>query len=209
MDQQKAAIVWICIVVFAATCIITLLGITNKINIAPTFLKRLFAALILEIITICLFQFKSAFSAPNDTVVINFSVDFKDSLGNQFGSWEKNQLIDSLKKTDGITIDPPVIMLKANQFMIRIPKSFIDFNNGNGSSLNVALSGFEQVPIPNDTLRDKFAKMDGKPINLNTITLRQLTTRPIANKPYNPNGSDTTKKPVINKIDLNNNKIVK
>ncbi len=49
---------WICIVIFAATGIITLLGLIKKVNIDRGFLKLLFSGLIVEIVTVGVLGFK-------------------------------------------------------------------------------------------------------------------------------------------------------
>jgi hypothetical protein len=57
----QQVLVWTCVVVFMVTCIITILGIIGKINIAATYLNRLFVALILQIVTIGVLAVKDSF----------------------------------------------------------------------------------------------------------------------------------------------------
>jgi hypothetical protein len=57
--MEQKVLVWTCVLVFASTSIITILGIVNVIKIAPSYLNRLFIALVLEIVGIGVLAFKN------------------------------------------------------------------------------------------------------------------------------------------------------
>ena len=59
--EPQQVLVWTCVVVFIATSAITLLGIIRKLDIDPSFLNKLFVALILEIVAIGVLAFKDSF----------------------------------------------------------------------------------------------------------------------------------------------------
>ena len=57
--MPQIVLFWIFVVIFSATAIITLLGITNVIEIKGNFLNALFAALILEVVAAVIIVFQS------------------------------------------------------------------------------------------------------------------------------------------------------
>jgi hypothetical protein len=66
---------WTCVLVFIATSIITLLAVINKLKINKIFLNKLFIALILEIVVVSVYTFKSALDTKEKKTKLHPSPD--------------------------------------------------------------------------------------------------------------------------------------
>lgn len=84
MLEPQQVLVWVCVIVFAATSAITLLGIIKKVDIDPTFLNRLFIALILEVVAISVLAFKDSFKPRPITEFIKIVTP---ANGTAVGQW--------------------------------------------------------------------------------------------------------------------------
>jgi hypothetical protein len=77
-------IIWTCCFIFAFTGIITLLGLINVVKIKSNYLNRLFIALILEIIPVGIFVFKSITTEKRVTWMVTTNLEFYDENGNLY-----------------------------------------------------------------------------------------------------------------------------
>src|SRR4051812_5355629 len=88
MIEPKEFLIWTCSLIFAATGIITLIGLVKKDLIEKRFLNKLFTSLILEVVAISIFAFsenlKSDSSNQNRRVwLVTTPVRFLDKHGNR------------------------------------------------------------------------------------------------------------------------------
>ena len=143
--EPQQVLVWTCVVVFIATSAITLLGIIRKIDIDPSFLNKLFAALILEIVAIGVLAFKDSFKpapvtefakivAPkNDYSVGKNATVFLDGAYNKTSDEEIKGYLRANKKTITLTNNS-----KENGiFSTTIDSSLL--NNMNNSIIGLAI----------------------------------------------------------------------
>jgi hypothetical protein len=174
--EPQTILTWTCTIIFGATGIITLLGLINKVNIDRIFLNKLFTALILEIVAISILAFKINLmppSANDDTIELNADVEFRDIKGNPLNSDSASELIEEFVKTNGITLNPPLVLKNSNHFQIYVPRKFI---LDRGTSLNFGLHGFNEIPIINTRLQSMLKNIDGShKLDLGNIVLKQQT----------------------------------
>jgi hypothetical protein len=97
--EAKDFITWICIFIFAATGVITLLGIIRKVNIEPKFLNKLFLALILEIVSISVLGFRDVIipdkqiKKQEQSWTVNSEIHYFDENGHPFNGDLKKLLL--------------------------------------------------------------------------------------------------------------------
>ncbi len=104
MEQQ--VLFWIFVVIFSATAIITLLGITNLIQIKANFLNALFTALILEVVAAIIVVFQS-FNFNDEGQSLNLNDLIKEA--NLAGQLQPRQtpeafIIAKLKESEKLAI---------------------------------------------------------------------------------------------------------
>jgi len=115
--EPKIFLIWTCSFIFAATGIITLLGLVNLIKIDKSYLNKLFISLILEIVAIGILAFKENFSpakiettakaATNKAWIVTTKIQFFD----KDGKLKPNQ--DKLVQYINIEqISPSIIVVK-------------------------------------------------------------------------------------------------
>jgi hypothetical protein len=115
--EPKIFLIWTCSIIFAATGIITLLGLVNMIKIDKSYLNKLFVSLILEIVAIGILAFRENFSpakvetqakaATNKAWIVTTKIQFYDKNGNLKPNQSK--LVQDLKIEQ---ISPSIIVVK-------------------------------------------------------------------------------------------------
>jgi len=114
--EPKIFLIWTCSFIFAATGIITLLGLVNIIKIDKSYLNKLFASLILEIVAIGILAFKDSLSpahvetnkvVANKAWIVTTKIEFYDKDGKLKPNQAK--LIQDLKIDQ---ISPSIIVVK-------------------------------------------------------------------------------------------------
>lgn len=80
--DPKIVLVWTCVIIFAATGVITLLGIVKIVKIDKGFLNKLFIALLLEIVTIGVGVFNDFFETSSEKIwLVTAKVNYIDCTG--------------------------------------------------------------------------------------------------------------------------------
>jgi len=115
--EPKIFLIWTCSFIFAATGIITLLGLVNIIKIDKSYLNKLFASLILEIVAIGILAFKDSLTpeknenankiAPNKAWIVTTRIQFYDKNGKLKPNQDK--LVQDIKIDQ---ISPSIIVVK-------------------------------------------------------------------------------------------------
>ena len=112
MEQQ--VLFWIFIAIFTSTAVITLLGITNVINIKNNFLNAMFTALILEVIAAVIVLFQGFDFNEKPSVDLNELIT-EANLTSQLGPRENPEafIISRLKKSENLgTLDQALASAK-------------------------------------------------------------------------------------------------
>jgi len=114
--EPKIFLIWTCSFIFAATGIITLLGLVNIIKIDKSYLNKLFASLILEIVAIGILAFKDSLTpakietnkvVTNRAWIVTTKIQFFDKNGKL--KPDQAKLIQDLKIDQ---ISPSIIVVK-------------------------------------------------------------------------------------------------
>jgi hypothetical protein len=104
--MELKTIIWVFIIIFSVTAIITLLGITNVIKgIKENYLNKLFYTLIIEVVIAVVAVFKGV--DFNDQSISIHSVSERANISNEFDTDEKlaDYLVEQLKSC---TLIPPL-----------------------------------------------------------------------------------------------------
>ncbi|WP_264536446.1 hypothetical protein [Flavobacterium sp. N1736] len=172
----------VCVGIFAATGIITLLGLINKINIQPKFLNKLFIALILEIVAICLYIFKTQMTDNSNKVwLVTAKVRYLD---------ENNDTLPTSEYIKEVFVqqsNPPVIIEKCERrvqfYAVGTDKT------GRNIILNFTDTKNRFPDVSFNLKLDKTKKVnntDGE-IDIGTISFKKSTPYKYSSSPTNPN----------------------
>jgi hypothetical protein len=133
--DPKVFLIWTCSFIFAATGIITLLGLTKMIAIDRGYLNKLFTSLILEIVAIGVLAFNQGVTEPaakdpgNSTRawLVTAKVEFCDKDGNLLPN--QNKLVQDINVQQS---NPSIIVAKNEKriqfWAIGTDKSGLDIN---------------------------------------------------------------------------------
>lgn len=119
-------LIWSCVIMFIATGIITLLGIINVVKIRDTYLKKLFYALILEIVSIGIIPFKDvAFGNTSEFIKITSPSDnflYDKTLNSVIinGAFNTKYDIKGVIVVNNSEISLPIVKLDENSFSSNI-----------------------------------------------------------------------------------------
>jgi hypothetical protein len=76
-------IIWTCAIIFAATGLLTIIGLIKKDFIQPKFFSKLFVSLIVEIIAISVLAYKQSVVPQKESWTIISKIHFLDEKGNE------------------------------------------------------------------------------------------------------------------------------
>lgn len=190
--DPKVFLIWTCSIIFAATGVITLLGLINVIKIDKSYLNKLFTALILEIIAISLLAFsegvgpsKNANEPTNKAWLVTTKVQFFDKNGKLLPNQSK--MIQDLS----IQQSNPSIIVSKN---VRRVQFWAIATDKSGRDINLTFSDLtgKYSDFPYNLKYDSIISIEDGEILIPAINLYEPDT---AYNPKNANLNPTTDGP--------------
>lgn len=133
--EPKIFLIWTCSIIFAATGVITLLGLINIIKIDKSYLNKLFTSLILEIVAIGVFAFNDSIQNRNKNGLESFNKAWLVTAKVQYFDKNGKLLPEQTKLVQDLSIqqsNPSIIVAKNDKrvqfWAIGIDKSGRDIN---------------------------------------------------------------------------------
>lgn len=133
--EPKIFLIWTCSIIFAATGVITLLGLINIIKIDKSYLNKLFTSLILEIVAIGVFAFNDSIQNKNKNGLESFNKAWLVTAKVQYFDKNGKLLPEQTKLVQDLSIqqsNPSIIVAKNDKrvqfWAIGIDKSGRDIN---------------------------------------------------------------------------------